>query len=473
MYLLRLVSCIISLFVVHAASSGNTVGKVRSAADLALSKGEVDQALKLWNQVIEMEPSNESNFYKRFRVYLRQHRYKDALSDLTAALKVKPTYEAALVQRAKLQVKLGLCAESAVDWNKLREVNPAHKDLASSEDANTCMHAFTTAQQHIDRGQYGPARDNLNTVVRYTEAAAAVYIRRAWCSLHLGDYYEAIADTGKALKIEGDNLEALELRGRAYYIVGEFDMAMNHFRKGLQSDPEHPTIKEVYRTVKKIQNFQKKAETAANGKNWETAVKNWLSMLAVDPEHPVYVPKAALELAKAYKELNQFDEAKIALNDIIGKNENDHAALHLLGTVLLEQELFEEAVQKCKRAVELENGNAVYKDSLKRAEAALKQSKQKDYYKILGVARNANAKAIKKAYREQALKWHPDKHTDNKDEAEKQFQQVAEAYEVLSDDDKRRAYDRGEEVFPNQGGGGGGPAHHHSQQNGFTFHFQF
>ena len=96
-----------------------------------------------------------------------------------------------------------------------------------------------------------------------------------------------------------------------------------------------------------------------------------------------------------------------------------------------------------------------------------------------GVPRNADGKAIKKAYREQALKWHPDKHTtpEDKEKAEVQFQSVAEAHEVLSDEEKRRAYDRGEEVFPNQGGGRGGGGGHqhfnHFQQNGFKFHFQF
>ena len=95
---------------------------------------------------------------------------------------------------------------------------------------------------------------------------------------------------------------------------------------------------------------------------------------------------------------------------------------------------------------------------------------------VTEIARNADVKMIKKAYREQALIWHPDKHVtiEEKEVAEVQFQAVAEAYEVLSDDEKRRAYDRGEDVFPNQGGGGGGHQHfQHFQQGGFKFHFQF
>ncbi|XP_004555561.1 dnaJ homolog subfamily B member 2 isoform X2 [Maylandia zebra] len=65
-----------------------------------------------------------------------------------------------------------------------------------------------------------------------------------------------------------------------------------------------------------------------------------------------------------------------------------------------------------------------------------------DYYSILGVSKTATQDDIKKAYRKLALKWHPDKNPDNKEEAEKKFKEVAEAYEVLSDKSKRDAYDR-------------------------------
>uniref|UniRef100_UPI0037E719B0 dnaJ homolog subfamily B member 2 n=1 Tax=Semicossyphus pulcher TaxID=241346 RepID=UPI0037E719B0 len=65
-----------------------------------------------------------------------------------------------------------------------------------------------------------------------------------------------------------------------------------------------------------------------------------------------------------------------------------------------------------------------------------------DYYNVLGVSKTASQDDIKKAYRKLALKWHPDKNPDNKDEAEKKFKELAEAYEVLSDKSKRDEYDR-------------------------------
>lgn len=83
----------------------------------------------------------------------------------------------------------------------------------------------------------------------------------------------------------------------------------------------------------------------------------------------------------------------------------------------------------------------------------------RDYYEVLGVDKGADDATIKKAYRKLAMKYHPDRNPDNK-EAEEKFKEIGEAYEVLSDADKRAAYDRmGHEAFKNggmNGAGGGG-----------------
>ena len=67
-------------------------------------------------------------------------------------------------------------------------------------------------------------------------------------------------------------------------------------------------------------------------------------------------------------------------------------------------------------------------------------STKRDYYEVLGVGKSADEKEIKKAYRKLAMQYHPDRNPDNK-EAEEKFKEINEAYEVLSDENKRRTYD--------------------------------
>nr|WP_240739297.1 DnaJ domain-containing protein [Marinitoga lauensis] len=69
-------------------------------------------------------------------------------------------------------------------------------------------------------------------------------------------------------------------------------------------------------------------------------------------------------------------------------------------------------------------------------------NQKKDYYGILGISKNATPEEIKKAYRQLVKKWHPDRHQENKKEAEEKFKEIQEAYEVLSDPQKKALYDR-------------------------------
>ena len=81
-----------------------------------------------------------------------------------------------------------------------------------------------------------------------------------------------------------------------------------------------------------------------------------------------------------------------------------------------------------------------------------------DYNDILGVSKGASADEIKKAYRKQALEWHPDRHKDDKEAAEKRFKEINEAYQVLSDPQKKAAFDQyGSAAFTPGGNAGGNP----------------
>ncbi|MDA1079133.1 MAG: DnaJ domain-containing protein [bacterium] len=97
-------------------------------------------------------------------------------------------------------------------------------------------------------------------------------------------------------------------------------------------------------------------------------------------------------------------------------------------------------------------------------------STKRDYYEILGLTKSASASEIKASYRKMALKWHPDKNQSNKPEAEEKFKEINEAYQVLSDAQKKQQYDQfGHAAFDPASGMGGNPFAGGSRQGPFTY----
>lgn len=98
---------------------------------------------------------------------------------------------------------------------------------------------------------------------------------------------------------------------------------------------------------------------------------------------------------------------------------------------------------------------------------------QRDYYDVLGVAKTSSAEEIKSAYRKMALKWHPDRNQDKKAEAEQKFKEINEAYQVLSDPQKKQQYDQfGHAAFDPASGMGGNPFAGGFQQGPFTWSYR-
>jgi len=152
------------------------------------------------------------------------------------------------------------------------------------------------------------------------------------------------------------------------------------------------------------------------------------------------------------------------------------------GEALLGKEEWEDAVRALEKAFESSGrSDREILQRLQKAKKLLKQSKQKDYYKVIGVSRDADPKTIKKAYRKAAKSAHPDKGG-----SEAKMALLNEAYEVLSNPDLKHRFDNGEDPMDPMAGQGGSPfaagQHPFAQffqggkgfagnQGGFQFHF--
>ncbi|XP_023893529.1 dnaJ protein P58IPK homolog [Quercus suber] len=420
---------------------------------------------------LDSEAGNAAELLERVSQSVKVKRYSDALDDLNTAIETDPMFSEAYFRRASILRQLCRYEESEKSYNKFLELKPgnsaAEKELSQLFQAQS---ALDTALTLFDSGDFTKSLEYVDKVVLvFSPACSKAKLLRVKLLLAEKDYSSAISETGLILKEDENNLNALLLRGRAYYYLADHDVALRHYQKGLRLDPEHSELKKAYFGLKNLLKKSKSAEDNVNKGKLRVAVEDFKGALALDPNHLAHNVHLHLGLCKVLVKLGRGKDAITSCNEALNIDGELLEALVQRGEAKLLTEDWEGAVEDLKTAAQQSPQDMEIRESLMRAEKALKMSKRKDWYKILEVSKTASVSEIKRAYKKLALQWHPDKNVENREEAEAKFREIAAAYEVLSNEEKRTRYDRGEDVEDMGGQGGGGFNFGGGQPFTFTF----
>ncbi len=461
-----------------AAGAGKRLGpaQLRRLGEEAARKGDRRAAINYFSKLIAIEPRSQLNYWKRASAHMRFKNYDAAVSDLDKAIELDPKMTKAYLNRARLRRGSGDCAGAVSDFERVLELRPGKKGVAEEiPRAKECAEAMKRLNEAGD--DCSVAKPLLDAALDFASDSSALRLRRAECAMRMGDLQVALLDTRNVLAADKHNLDAIALRGKVFYFMGDTRVSVDHFKEGLRSDPGHKELKRLYRIAKRVLKFTENGDRDAEEGRHADAAESFQRAIDVDPESPAIVPALRIKICRAFVKLEDGKRAVEECQRALQANEGDVEARCLLGDARIVNEEFEEAVREFERAIQQDQNNQRVREGLENAKRRLEMSKRKDYYKILGVKRDANDREIKKAFRKLALKYHPDKvKPDEKEEAEEKFRDCAEAYEILSDAEARGKYDRGEDVevkqgFPHashfnfggfnfrQGGGGGGGFH--------------
>ncbi|KZV35096.1 hypothetical protein F511_04401 [Dorcoceras hygrometricum] len=411
--------------------------------------------------------------FERVSQSIKVKKYSEALNDLNAAIGADPALSEAYWRRASVLRQLCRYEESEKSYKKFLEMKPgnsaAEKELSQLYQAQT---AFDSSNSLFETGDFSKALEYIDKVVLiFSPACTKAKLLKARLLIASKEYSSAISETGYILKEEEDNLDALLLRGRAYYYLADHDVATRHYQKGLRLDPEHGELKKAYFGLKNLLKKTKSADDNASKGKLRLAVEEYKAAIALDPNHTAHNVNLHLGLCKVLVKLGRGKDAVISCTEVLEIDGDSVEGLTQRGEAKLLTEDWEGAVADLKSAYEKSPQDMNIREALMRAEKSLKLSQRKDWYKILGISKTASMSDIKKAYKKLALQWHPDKNVDNREEAEAKFREIAAAYEILGDEDKRTKYDRGEDI-EEMGGMGGGGFNPFGGGQQFTFHFE-
>lgn len=386
---------------------------------------------------------------------------KQALEDCKRADELEPNSTKILLRMARIYTNLGQPDEALATYARI-DPAPSSKDTAtakamqqhikSAEDSlqNTtgsmALHALDQAQKLLGPGASIPRKWQLMRGEAYLKQGNVNALGDAQsCAMNL-------------LRANQSDPEALVLRGRALYAQGDNDKAISHFRQALNCDPDFRDAVKYLRLVQKLDRMKAEGNAEYKAGRWQNAVDKYTEALEVDPTNKGTNSKLLQNRALCFTKLKSYSKAIEDCEKALVLDPSYTKARKTKAAALGASGDWEEAVRELKALAEADPSDASLAKEVRKAELELKKSKRKDYYKILGVEREASEHEIKKAYRKLAIIHHPDKNPDDESAAER-FKDIGEAYETLSDDQKRAAYDRGDELQdPSDmfGGGMGG-----------------
>lgn len=333
----------------------------------------------------------------------------------------------------------------------LHHITLAEKHLKESTTGSMAIHALDQAQRGLGKGVDAPRKWKL---------------LRGDALLKMGNVNslgDAQSLAMNLLRSNNQDPEALVLRGRALYAQGENDKAIQHFRQALSCDPDFKDAVKYLRMVQKLDKKKEEGNTLFKTGKHQEAYDIYTEALDIDPLNKGTNSKILQNRALCSMRLKKYQDAIGDCDQAVKLDASYIKAKRTRAKALGESGKWEDAVKDLKSILESNPEEPGLQKEIRNAEMELKKSKRKDYYKILGVEKDAADSEIKKAYRKKAIVEHPDKNPDDP-EAENRFKDVSEAYETLIDDQKRARYDSGEDLIdPSEmfgGGGGGGMGGH-------------
>jgi len=441
-----------------------------------LAAGQLTEALSHYHAAVEGDPMNYMTYFRRAAVYLALGRSKSALPDLDQVILLRPDFTKARIQRGNIKLKQGYLDDALEDFefvlqideeddsalSKINLIEPTKDDIAMGKDAMR-MGDYSTAIQHFSKA------------IEICPWDPLLRQQRAECYEMLGEPMKAIGDLRPSLKLIPDNTDGYYKISLLHYLIGEPDESLKEIRECLKLDQDHKKCFEHYKKVKKLVKFMADAQKFIDEERYEDALLKLKAAFKVEPKEHTYYTRLMGDICHCQMKLGRPSDAIKSCTDVLGVDENDIEAYCDRGEAYLLQENYEAAIKDFQAAKNINGDFHKAQEGLEKAQRLQKQAKKRDYYKILGIKRNASKREILKAYRKLAVKWHPD-HYKGKDrkKAEKMFVDIAAAKEVLSDPEKRQKFDNGEDPLDpeQQQGGHGGPF---PFQGGFPFGegFQF
>ena len=248
--------------------SDTPISSLLASANAHLAKGETNDALTYYDVAISRDPNNYLTYFKRGATYLSLGRTVQATHDFDKVLLIKPGFEGALVQRAKIKAKNG-------EWDAAKKDFITHgnseTDLAELEEAKGAA-ALATAAEKSGNWEECIAQSGVAIVV----ASKLLSLRktRAHCRFERGEVQEGMSDLKHVLQMQSGVTEPhIQISAIAFFGLADLEHGMEQMRKCLKSDPESKKCHKLLRREKVLSKAWEQVNKYLEKHQYSSAIK--------------------------------------------------------------------------------------------------------------------------------------------------------------------------------------------------------
>ena len=430
-----------------------------------------EDAVHALSKAIAVDADNYLGYMKRASAYIGAGKSKKALADLEEVLRRKPKHEKTLLKKAELLLAQG---DFDLAQNSLKEIlqtsaggklyNIIARLVAMKKEANTLAQA-----------------KNFDGAIRLMEEMVSVGANRESLGLEkcklffeAGKYYDVVSEAMGLLKKDPHNSRVLILRAKAFFQLGELEGATNHLKQCLRFEADNEDCIREHEIVGRVHNLRTLAMQAFKSNQFLESIAPLKAALEASKNIEALVIELTTTLCEAYaRGATSIDLWQAGVRECTKAAAIEGAPdsmMEFKGDLNQKLGNWNDAIQDFSAMLQKQPNNHRMRQKIQAVQNQKKIAERKDYYKILDVPRDAQRRQIKTAFRKLALKWHPDRNSENEEKANQMFQDINEAYDVLTNEEKKGRYDRGEDVDEQQ-------QQRHQGFNPFgggqQFHFKF
>eukprot|EP00667_Euglena_gracilis_P007954 EG_transcript_8039 len=421
----------------------------KRAGNAHYGAGEYAAAVECYTRALAAQPTDKLLYGNRAQALLRLHRCEEAAADSLRSTTLDCNFARGYIRTGTAYLRLGRLEDSRAMFLRAADLGEETAPAIAAEVAEL-QRDWEEASRLLQQGSVRPAAARLRRLAGRASSAPHIQATFSQAAVAAGlweDMVEVLRDSPYTnARFQLDAARAFDL-ARAYHHTARLLEALDLLTALLRLSPNHTAAQDLFQHLSELQRLVTAGRVFLSRNAGQWAYDTFVKALALEPDVEAVRQYMRMHLGFALLSLDRPAEAAEECTRALKRNRHSWRVRALECRALAYDALgrYTEAVADLERAVELDpSPEATHRLQLLRQH----KPKRKDYYAILEVPPAASPMDIKTSYRRLALLYHPDRQAqeddDEKAAMKAKFQDIGEAYGVLSDSSKRARYDAGE-----------------------------